>query len=222
MTIKTIHLHKLLRAFNLPEKKLTTMLRADIRTGIRKASGFPSNGGDFHCPFWADAKAHVAGESLLNETTQTRISANLTRKRLYPLLKDGFLTWWDGRLRLSNEVFTYQPLQVKARYKIDELDAVVKVENLLGVSIGTSSNMLVYPYMYDEPSLDVDTARLGMWLLSTALSEYPMENLKLLNVIKSNEFSHRNATPIGGEEEQFVSKYKDIISKWEELHGDYA
>jgi hypothetical protein len=80
MTIKTIHLHKLLRAFNLPEKKLITMLRADIRNGIRKASGYSSNGGDFHCAFWADAKSHVAGESDLNETTTTRIDANPTRK----------------------------------------------------------------------------------------------------------------------------------------------
>ena len=221
MTIKTIHLHKLLRAFNLPENKLTTMLRADIRNEAKKASGHASNGGDFHCPFWADAKAHVAGASILNETTDARISANSARKRLYPLLKDGFMSWWDSRLRLSNEVFTYQPLQVKARYKIDELDAVVKVENFLGISVGTNASMLVYPYMYDEPSLDIETARLGMWLLTTALSEHSIKDLKILDVIKFNEFSDRNAMPVGNERANFVFKYKEIIGKWEQLHGDY-
>lgn len=206
----------------MPERKLTTLLRADIRNEKAKSNGFASKGGDFHCPFWADAKGHVAGERDLEQSTTARIEANPTRKRLYPLLKDGFLTWWDGRRRGSNESFSYRPLQVKARYQIGELDAVVKVENLLGIEIGFSSNILVYPYMYDEPSLKPDIARLGMWLLSSALTEYRIEDLKLLDVIKSNEFSSVNALPIGGEEELFIAKYQEIIKNWEALQSEYA
>lgn len=206
----------------MSEKNLTTMLRTDIRNGIAKSNRSVSKGGDFHCPFWADAKSHVAGEIDLGLATTARIEANLTRRRLYPLLMDGFLTWWDERRRRSNEAFTYQPLQVKARYQIEELDAVVKVENLLGVSIGNSSNILVYPYMYDEPSLEPDIARLGIWLLTTALSEYSNEDLKLLDVIKSREFSIQNTTLDGGEEQIFIAKYQQIIRKWEALQEEYA
>jgi hypothetical protein len=54
-------LGKLLKAFYLPEAPRRSFLRADIRSEIQKESGTDLAGGDFHLPFWTDAKNHVRG-----------------------------------------------------------------------------------------------------------------------------------------------------------------
>jgi hypothetical protein len=95
MSIEKIHLRKLLQLFYLPDNRRRSLLRADIRIDLNKALGETTDGGDFHGPFWADAKSHVAREVDLRIKIKERIESNKGRARLYPLLADGFLSWWN-------------------------------------------------------------------------------------------------------------------------------
>ena len=96
MSFELIGLGKLLNAMYATKADRISLLRTDIRTGIEKAKGHSaSKGGDFHIPFWADAKDHVAGELDLRVITEQRIAAHKGPARLYPMLRDGFLLWWE-------------------------------------------------------------------------------------------------------------------------------
>ena len=73
MSIEKAHLRKLLRIFYAEPRERRRLLLEDIRTDISKETDARSDGGDFHGPFWADAKAHVAGTSNLREQAKIRI-----------------------------------------------------------------------------------------------------------------------------------------------------
>lgn len=131
MSFHLIGLGKLLNAMYATDPQRTTLLRTDIRNGIKKASGSSTDkGGDFYGPFWADAKRDVAGELDLRVVTPQRAEGNKTRERLYPMLCDGFLLWWEEKRRLRNVPFTVINNSVKARYEAPSL-GTVKVENTL-------------------------------------------------------------------------------------------
>ena len=78
-------------AFGSPEAKQVSMLRSDIRSEIAKENGQSNGGGDFHVPFWSDAKSYVLNGTDLASRTETRVASNKQRKRLYPSLHDGFI-----------------------------------------------------------------------------------------------------------------------------------
>ena len=227
MSIRNIHLRKLLRAFNEPENRKITLLRGDIRSELKKRSGLSSKGGDFHGPFWSDAKNHASGEIDLSIATLDRIAKNEARGRLYPELTEGFLEWWHNKRRTRNEPISAFPYTVKKRYAIDELDAVVKVENLLSIMIGDPDSglqgkRLIYPYFSEEPVLDEKTARLGLWLLSEALPEYDSEDLRILDVMRARAFSLMEFPLTGIEENEFKKKYGMLIDEWEALSEQYG
>ena len=107
MSIQKIHLRKLLLLFDASSKERRRILLSDIasdrRKEFRRKEGLKNDGGDFYSPFWFDAKRHVAGEIELREATKLRIEQNYRRKRLYPVLTDAFLRWWDEKRRWRNE-----------------------------------------------------------------------------------------------------------------------
>ncbi len=82
MPLEAIHLKKLLCFFDAPQAQRKAMLREDIRREIAKANGVTASGGDFHVPFWADAKRHVLGKVDLEDQTNIRIASNERRKNL--------------------------------------------------------------------------------------------------------------------------------------------
>lgn len=217
MSIKNIHLYKLLKLIELPDKKLISILRQDIRTDLRKGSG----GGNFYSPFWSDAKLHVAGDSDLDQSTISRISSNKGRERLYPQLRDGFLDWWDNKRRWRNETFSFQRASVKTQYKIDELGVIVKVENLLGFSIGEQDSRLIYPYFSEDLLLSIRNSQLGLWLLSTALPEHKNQNMRILDIFKSKSFAIEDLPFLGNERDELIEHFARIIKKWEELKLEY-
>lgn len=222
-----MHLRKLLKAFNNTPKDNTSLLRSDLRLEAKKRSGMISGGGDFHGPFWSDAKNHVSGQIDLSIATLDRIAKNEARGRLYPELCDGFLEWWHNKRRRRNEPISAFPYTVKKQHEISSIGAVVKVENLLSVVIGdpkfgAQENRLIYPYFSEGPILDEHTARLGLWLLTKALPEYNTNDLRILDVIRAKAFSTLDFPFKGNEEEIFLKKYSKLIDEWEELRSDYG
>jgi len=163
MSIKSIHLDKLLKAFFLPEAKQVTLLRQDIRSDIAKEQGSDPGGGNFYTPFWSDAKDHIRGAADLRAQTAGRVDMNERRRRLYPLLQNGFLNWWENKRRWTNVEFVVDETAAKGKFKFDDLDATVKVENLVSISIGEDRKRLIYPYFYEEPIVSNSMSRLGLW-----------------------------------------------------------
>lgn len=222
MSVKSIHLRKLLQLFYLSERELTTKLREDIRQEIAKLEGRSKPGGDFYVGFWTDAKRHVKGEVDLLKQTDIRIRDNKGRERLYKLLAEGFLKWWDEKRRWRNEPFEIIDVKrVKGDYEFEELGAVVKVESLLCVRVGNDYNRLVYAYFSENPELPEEAARIGLWLMGEAVKDFSRDDNRILDVLRSRSYGLIDSPLQGNERNLFLQKYIHVLERWEKLREEY-
>ena len=220
MSIRSIHLRKLLKMMYLPANRRRSAIRQDIREEIAREGGYSGSGGDFYAPFWSDAKSHVFGFSDLHNATRARIAANPGRANLYPQLRDGFLLWWDERRRWTNEPFR-QAEGVKAVYQITGLGVTVKAANILSVRDAHDDDHFVYPYWFPEPVMSDESARLSLWLLNAALPNVELDELRVLDVIRGETFS-ADRLPLRGDEEQlFHDRYTRLLREWDALRAEY-
>ncbi len=220
MSLDSIHLRKLLMLMFLSDKKRQSALRNDIREEIAKESGRASNGGDFYAPFWADARSHIFGSSELDVTVKDRIDVNKRRQNLYPQLKDGFLRWWTERRRWTNEPF--QPgRQIRANYDFVELKSTVKIDSIISVRDAQGVEHFIYPYFAKDPILGKEAARLGLWLLTTALNEVPSDEIRILDVIRGQTYSIDRNPLIGTERHEFLERYGSLINERAVLKEEY-
>lgn len=220
MSLRKIHLRKLLQlVYATPSRRRTTIL-SDIRNDIRKELSDDNSGGDFYGPFWADAKDHVAGKSDLREQTKIRVASNKSRQRLYPLLRDGFLQLWIDKARWRNEEFEFLPTSVKARLPIEEIDAIIKIENVVAVKIWDGTNRVIYPYFSEEPALPMEGARLGFWALKEALPNFLFNDIRLVDVLRGSYFRPGDVPLDGNERAILIKKYIPILAEWNKLRSE--
>jgi len=223
MSLKKIHLRKLLQFFYLPDPARKALLRADIRDEIKKEAGRKaSSGGDFHTPFWTDAKNHVAGILDLQVQTNSRVAGNKARARLYPQLNDGFLKWWNEKRRWRNEEFEFIPNSVIAKLPIAEVGGVIKIENLLALRIGDQSNRIIYPYFAEVPILTEEGARIGLWIMGEALPSYSRDDLRILDVLRGTSVAVRDVPFLGNERDLLLRNYRRLNDEWEKLREEYG
>lgn len=221
MSFRKIHLRKLLAAFGSAEPKQVSMLRADIRSEVAKEIGKRSGGGDFHVPFWSDAKSYVLDGADLALRTETRVASNKQRKRLYPSLHEGFMDWWLNKKRFNNEAIVPYPTEIKAQFVVEGLAATVKVENFLGLSVGSQEKRFIYPYFAEKPALSEKNARLGLWLISKAFPNHQIDDFRILDVLRGTSFSPKDCRWQGNEEATFGLLYGKLLNRWEELRTEY-
>ena len=220
MAIDLISLRKLMQMMLASDRRRTSLLRADITSDRRRERDGASGGGDFHSPFWADAKGHASDLTDLRQATPARIVAAPGRARLYPLLTRGFLTWWEERRRRRNEPFTVEGGNIHGRFSFEGL-GVVKVESSLAFSIGDDGYRVVYPYFCENPELTPDIARLGLWAMSRALPQYAIDDLRILDVLRSVSYSTAESPIRGTEEEEFRAIYQALTDRRQELLREY-
>jgi len=218
MSLEKIHLSTLLKILYSPDNKQRAELLKDLNQQAKKEAGVVSSGGgDFHIPFWSDAKDHVVGIADLREQTKFRVGQNYRRKRLYPLLTTGFLKWYDEKRRWRNEEVKLIPKSVKKQFPVAELGCIVKVEHILALTVGSDSCRIIYPYFAENPVLSEEAARVGLWLLSQAIPNYKKEDLRVLDILRGNSFGLTDYPLQGNEKDIFIKKYKRLLEKREEL-----
>lgn len=220
LPLQNTHLRKLLKiGFSAPNRRRSA-LRTDIREERARQSRTDDGGGDFYGPFWADAKAHAYGTRDLRLAVQERIAVNEKRRALYEQLRNGFLAWWEERRRLTNAPVQAGEVQ-KASFDVQGLAATVKVENVLSLTDGSGTCRYVYPYFAPDPALTDDAARIGLWLLDQALPNAPLEEIRILDVIRGRTFS-AGRTPLQGDEEAaFRHMYEALIQERDGLSREY-
>jgi hypothetical protein len=110
---------------------------------------------------------------------------------------------------------------VKTQYKSEDPACTIKIENLICVKLGSGSRRLIYPYFSEEPALSDESARVGLFLLGQALPEYSIEELRILDVLRSASFSTRDYPLRGDEREIFRSRYLTLKAEWDILRSEY-
>jgi len=221
MSLDRIHLRKLLQIAYAPTNLRTSLMRADIRSEIAKQGELGSGGGDFFAPFWSDAKSHAAQRCDLTLETARRVASNRGRSRLYPRLRDGFLTWWDDRRRWTNQELRSFETSAKGQLEFKDLGVVLKVENLLCVTVGENEHKLIYPYFSERPILTEEGARLGLWVMGRALPRWELADMRILDVMRGASYSvDRN--PFDGREEVLLhDKIERLVVEWQHLWEEY-
>ncbi|SNS83507.1 hypothetical protein SAMN06295912_11864 [Sphingomonas laterariae] len=222
MTIKTINLNKLLRLCALQEKGLISELRSDLRSERDKKLGIKGGGGHFHYPWWNAAKDHAIGKTDLELQTALLITLSKQRRRLYPLLTEGFLSWFRYLARTTNQPISWREEEVHTHYVVPGLDLTVKVDNLLALKLGGDRHKLIYPYFSEHPALDEKWARMGLWLMAEALSEHDLVDMELLDILRGHSFSGASHFLKGDEEAIFESRYSKILDTWDSLKHEYG
>ena len=220
MSIEKIALNKLLCLFYAPNNLRIRMLRDDIRRSRPKLEDENSEGGDFHTSFWSDAKKHAINQADLYECTAVRVAAHPGRRRLYPELRDGFLTWFNERRRWHNEPLNPLAPPAKAQLPMDGL-GVVKVESILGVQSEPGFQRLVYPYFAEKPALPDEGGRLGLWAMAEALKNHDPADMRVLDILRSRTFAIADNPLVGDEQEIFHHRYRVILNEWNKLKEEY-
>lgn len=221
MPIDNITLRKLLKLLYLPANKRKGALRTEIRNQLLKDEDPDGGGGgDFHAPFWSDAKLHVFGRGDLQLSTRTRIDANRRRGRLYPALTRGFLDWWREETRWRNERIDYDPKQMKSKLQLAEVGATIKVENIMTLAFEESGHMHVYPYFSESPVLNADAARLGLWVIDEAFKGEHVD-MRVLDVLRGQAFRKADLKFRGDERETLLGMYRQMLSEWGALWEEY-
>jgi hypothetical protein len=217
MSIHTIHLNKLLRFLYLPEAALISRLRSDIREEIRKEKGVTSEGGHFYMPFWADVKSHVLGKADLTAATDGRVAKRPSIEDLYRQLEKGFLALWERGGNQKIEILDKSP---KGIHEIKEYSLKIKVDNIMAIAIN-GKERLGYPYWFPDPFLNEEGARMGLWVMSQALTSENSKNFRIFDIIRSNFFSLENAPLKGNEEEVLLSNFERISNLRDSLRQEY-
>lgn len=223
MSHKSLNLGKILKFFELDQAKLTSALRSELRNEQSKTLGIKSpGGGDFHIPFWADAKLHVIGAVDLGSQVEFRVSMSKQRQRLYPALAEGFLRWLSDLERTTNQKVVWHEVSIHNHVEIEDLDLTLKVDNLLCLKVGDDKLRLVYPYFSETPLLSPKWARVGLWAMAEALPNYSPTDMEILDVLRGRSFRGLNISSQGNEEYLFSSRFKEISARWEALRPEYG
>lgn len=222
MSVHRPHLRFLLQLAYCDERMLTSKLRNDIRQVIRREGGVVGgDGADFHSPFWSEAKSIIRPGFSFADAIEARIEASHQRHRLYPLLRDGFLDWWNVNWRGVNEPLNLADERLSGVYDDAENGIDVKVENLFVFRVGQTALHAVYPYFSEEPVLSAQAARVGLWLIHETLPNLVFENVEILDVLRGRSFSVRTHPLQGDEHDIYQHHVRRILRRWNELRATY-
>lgn len=218
MSVLDIPLRKALQLFYARRALRRSILKEDIRLDRRKeAGGTRSRGGDFYLPFWSDVKKHISGDRDLADLTADRVASNENFKRLYPLLKEGVLELLSAKLRWSNEPVEIIPQSVHGILRIENLGGTVRIRDALHARVREKYTRVVYPYFSEEPALNEEGGRLGLWAMQQALDGLDPKDMRIIDPLRKTFFSPET-TPLNGNEEAiFQEHYKSLIDEWERL-----
>jgi hypothetical protein len=219
MSFELIHLRKIIMLCYCPENRQVSEARADIRSELARERGEAGGGGDFHTPFWRDARDHTLGVQDILASTRVRIAANPARARLYPLLAQGFLRWWDKRRRWTNEPFQRID-SPHARHVFENL-GTYKVEGILALRDANADDHFVYPYFSERPELSPESARVMLSCLANALPNIDRESLVVLDVLRGQSYTIDRYPLRGNEPEILMHRWTNILQLRDRLLTDY-
>ena len=222
MSLQKTPLRKLLQLFYAPANLRTSKIREDIRKENAKADGKKSgNGGDFHVPFWSDAKQHALGAGDLQELVEARIAADSKKSKLYPLLAQGFLAWWDEKRRWRNEPLAPLGTPSGTQLALPEIAATVKIEGTMALESGPNFHRIIYPYFSENPNLPPEGARLALWAMSEVFLLHKPKDLRVLDVLRGTSAGIDDYPLLGDEREIFLQRYRFVLSERDRLSVEY-
>ncbi|KRA96790.1 hypothetical protein ASD83_17115 [Devosia sp. Root685] len=99
---------------------------------------------------------------------------------------------------------------------------MVKVENVFALDSGSSFHRLIYPYFAEEPHINEEAARLGLWALTASLgTKHDPKDMRILDIQRGASWGAIDVRSTGDEEQIFERRYAFILSEWDRLRMEY-
>jgi hypothetical protein len=216
MAFDNVSLNKLLKLLPCTLKKREAMIRKDARDAVlkeRKAEN--DDGGDFYAVFWSGAKKFVLKGDNLRKLVREQIRKSKSKRRLYPVLLDGFFRWYGARHEDGDPAARIEIAGTFGRCSTLAKSGAVRVHNLLAWKEPDGTRHIVYPYFDKDHALGPRAARLGRWAMVNALPDHDAENMAILDVLRGQVYDNDNC-PLRGDEEEILSeRYGRILNEWE-------
>lgn len=216
MALNNVSLNKLLKILPRTLKRREAIIRDDARDAILKECKIATDdGGDFYSAFWSDAKKFVLKGSDLKDLVRERIRNSKAKRRLYPLLLNGFFRWYAAHHEDGEPSKRAEIPNTFGRCSDLAEGGEVRVHNLLAWRERDGTGHLVYPYFDKEHALGPRAARLGRWAMKEALPDHSAEAMAILDVLRGQVYDNDNCQLIGDEEDILSERYGRILSEWE-------
>jgi hypothetical protein len=74
-----------------------------------------------------------------------------------------------------------------------------------------------YPYFSEKPLLPLEGVRLGFWALKEALPDFRVEDLRIIDVLRSAYFRSMETPLQGDERTMFIQRYDAALKEWRKL-----
>ena len=216
MALNNVSLNKLLKMLPRPLSARQAIIRHDAADAVLKEKKIETDdGGNFYGEFWCDAKEFVLRGGNLTRLVKDRMSASRSKRRLYPILRDGFLRWYVSNFSGSAAGDRKEIGNAFGKCSTLAPAGSVRVHGLLAWEEPDGSRHLIYPYFDKDHALGPRAARLGRWTMAKALPEHDQESMAILDVLRGAVFDNDNCPLVGNEEEVLSERYKGFLREWE-------
>ena len=216
MALNNVSLNKLLKMVPRPLSARQSIIRRDASDAVLKEKKIENDdGGDFYGAFWSDAKEFVLRGGDLPQLLKRRIAVGPSKRRLYPMLLEGFLRWYMSNFSESAPSERKEIVKVFGKCSNLAHSGSVRVNGLLAWQEPDGSSNIVYPYFDKDYALGPRAARLGRWAMAEALGDHDPANMAILDVLRGEAYDNDNCPLMGNEEEVLSNRYVQFLSEWE-------
>jgi len=216
MAINNVSLNKLLKMLPRTLRQRESIIRKDAGEAVLKERSTDNkDGGDFYGVFWSAAKKYVLNGTNVRDVVQQQIRKSKSKRRLYPILLEGFFRWYAVHHAASRPSKRKEITGAFGRCPGLTGSGAVRVHNLLAWTEGDGTKHIVYPYFDKDHALGPRAARLGRWAMINALPDHDAASMAILDVLRGQVYDNDNCPLSGDEEEMLAERYGQILNEWE-------
>ena len=89
------------------------------------------------------------------------------------------------------------------------------------MDVGGQFNRLVYPYFSEVPVLPEQGYRIGLTVLNKGFPNLPLQDFRVLDVLRGNSKGTVDTPLVGNEYEFFLKQYESLLTEWKKLRSEY-
>lgn len=218
MPMDRISLMRCIELFQFPLERRLRKIKQDARKSLLKElpRDKDEGGGDFYSEFWADAKAKAANDDFdLFGSTHERILKNKSKRRLYPILLQGFVRGWDAireKLEIRGKISVIRGITAEIEGS-SEADSVI-IKNTLTIRTEDKRLHIIYPYFSKDEALGVRHAGMAIAAMQDGFEKTNPDNIVIIDVLRGTVFFDKEADLPPGGASALIEKYDAVMREW--------
>jgi hypothetical protein len=218
MPMDRLSLMRCVELFQFPLERRLRKIKQDARKSLVKElpGDREDGGGDFYSEFWADAKEKVANDDFdLFRSTYERITKNKSKRRLYPILLNGFAKGWDTireRLEIKGKFSVVRGITTEIEGS-SKTDSVV-VKNTLTIRTEDKRLHIIYPYFSKDVALGARHAGMAIAAMQEGFEKTAPDNIVIFDVLRGTVFFDKEADLPPGGSSVLIERYDAVMREW--------